>query len=427
MINFFEATISIVFTSEECKQQSSIMKNLFKLTFLKFWIIPAIALGFIACEEGYEGLSDSDKGPSMTDGFYGDDYSGGEITDGNGQGDSTIEAGQITAGEWNDLNNWDFWFNLYQNEDVAGFADYWKFDLTSRVKVLLKDNNANPIGNKTVELKSADGDLLWASKTDKFGVAELWPSLTGVHSMDNLKLIVDGNTYSDVKAFAQGINEITTNYSFVNEVEGSIDIAFVVDATGSMSDELEYLKVELVDVIDSVKETNTSASINIASVFYRDEGDEYVTRKNEFKSDITKTISFIQDQRADGGGDFPEAVHSALKVAINELQWRTNVNSKVLFLLLDAPPHYETNILEQVHQLVETAAEKGIKIIPITASGIDKETEFLMRYFSITTNGTYVFITNHSGIGGEHIEPTIGEYEVEYLNELLVRLINKYL
>ena len=50
-----------------------------------------------------------------------------------------------------------------------------------------------------------------------------------------------------------------------------------------------------------------------------------------------------------------------------------------------------------------------------------------MRYMAIATNGTYVFITNHSGIGNNHIEPSIGEYEIEYLNQLIVRLINKYL
>lgn len=45
---------------------------------------------------------------------------------------------------------------------------------------------------------------------------------------------------------------------------------------------------------------------------------------------------------------------------------------------------------------------------------------------AIFTDGTYVFITNHSGIGNEHIEPTIGEYQVELLNELIVRLIGEY-
>ncbi|MDD4641760.1 MAG: hypothetical protein PHF92_10450, partial [Bacteroidales bacterium] len=68
----------------------------------------------------------------------------------------------------------------------------------------------------------------------------------------------------------------------------------------------------------------------------------------------------------------------------------------------------------------------GIKIIPITASGIDKETEFLMRLMAMATNGSYVFITNDSGVGNEHIQASVGEYQVELLNKLMVRLIKKY-
>ena len=41
--------------------------------------------------------------------------------------------------------------------------------------------------------------------------------------------------------------------------------------------------------------------------------------------------------------------------------------------------------------------------------------------------GNYVFITNHSGIGNDHLEPTVGDYEVEFLNDLMVRLINESL
>jgi len=50
----------------------------------------------------------------------------------------------------------------------------------------------------------------------------------------------------------------------------------------------------------------------------------------------------------------------------------------------------------------------------------------MMRFISIATNGTYVFITNDSGIGNSHLSPTVGKYDVEYLNNLMVRLIKKY-
>src|SRR5690606_6236280 len=103
-----------------------------------------------------------------------------------------------------------------------------------------------------------------------------------------------------------------------------------------------------------------------------------------------------------------------------------DAKAKLLFLLLDAPPHYTQDNVNIIKNQIRIAQEKGIKIIPIVASGADKNVEFLMRYFSISTNGTYVFLTDDSGIGNPHIKPTTDEFKVEKLNDLIVRLIQKY-
>jgi hypothetical protein len=39
------------------------------------------------------------------------------------------------------------------------------------------------------------------------------------------------------------------------------------------------------------------------------------------------------------------------------------------------------------------------------------------------TNGTYLFLTDHSGVGGSHTAPTTDKYDVEYLNGLIYRVI----
>jgi len=182
----------------------------------------------------------------------------------------------------------------------------------------------------------------------------------------------------------------------------------------------------LQSVIARVEENSPELDMFTASVFYRDEGDDYLVRHSGFSGATKTTLDFIKAQSADGGGDFPEAVHSALNTTLGELQWSSTAKTRIAFLLLDAPPHNKTNIVGQLQDAVEAAAKKGIKIIPITASGIGKETEYLMRAFSIATNGTYVFITDDSGIGNDHLEASVGEYQVEKLNDLLVRLIGKY-
>lgn len=356
--------------------------------------------------------------------------SGPGSSSGSGEGNGTdvqVEPGQITAAEWNDLENWDFWTNLIAGQEYSQMPEYWSFDLSERISVLLTQNSGEPAVNIEVELINNSEDVIWSAKTDNRGSAELWSAMTNpFQENQDLDLRINTKVYEDFTYFKEGINEITLEEN-ISTAEKTAQIAFMVDATGSMSDELEYLKVELVDVISEVRSSNPGTSISTGSVFYRDQGDEYVTRESAFTPEDNNTIGFIKNQYANGGGDFPEAVHTALDKSLNQLQWSPEATTRILFILLDAPPHYENQIVSQIHSMVKDAASKGIKLIPITASGIDKETEFLMRYLSIASNGTYVFITDHSGIGGDHLEASVGQYEVEYLNELMVRLINKYI
>jgi len=337
-------------------------------------------------------------------------------------------GGVITAGEWCDLAHWDIWNSLLENTEYAQMPLVWSFKTSGRISVNIKNQNTENQIDVAVQLLGAGDVVLWESKTDNFGNAELWANQNSSSdpALSDLKLKVNGTVFSDLKEYSQGVNNLTIN-NLYQQPENSIDIAFVVDATGSMGDELDYLKTELLDIITTVKGQNPTAVINLGSVFYRDKGDDYVTVKSDFSQNITQTTNFIKQQSADGGGDFPEAVHTALDVAVNSMQWSATATSRVIFLVLDAPPHNDAQVIDNLHTIINSASKKGIKIVPVTASGIDKETEFLMRYISIVTNGTYVFITNHSGIGDEHLEPTVSEYEVEYLNNLIIRLITKYL
>ena len=93
-----------------------------------------------------------------------------------------------------------------------------------------------------------------------------------------------------------------------------------------------------------------------------------------------------------------------------------------MFLVLDAPPHQEDENIKRLQVAITKAAQRGIQIIPVSCSGVDKNTEVLLRSMALATNGTYTFITDHSGIGNGHIEPSTDSYEVEYLNDVLARL-----
>ena len=358
------------------------------------------------------------------DGMH-DDYSMHSKESKDGQGGIQPQGGLVTAGEWNDLDNWAFYQKTLMKEPFKGFPDDWQMYTNHRIAVAITAKN-KLAANATVTLFRNDTPI-WTAKTDNLGRAELWVGAFQKEKELNptlLRLKVNEQWVSTATISETQVNRIALDETLPSPTN-QVQIAFMVDATGSMGDELEFLKMDLKKVINEVQKTNTQLKISTATVFYRDEGDEYVVKHSPFTEDINQTTEFISQQRADGGGDFPEAVDKAL-VQLNQLQWQPEARTRIAFLVLDAPPHNKPAVISSIQYSVKTAAASGIKLIPVVASGIDKTTEFLMRFIAMYTNGTYVFITDHSGIGNKHLEPSVGEYQVEKLSDLMVRLIKKY-
>lgn len=331
----------------------------------------------------------------------------------------------LTAGEVNDFNKWKMWAD-YTETDFKSSSDYWGMFTKTRYSVQLTDNNHNAVINEPLFLiNKSTHDTVWRAFTDNTGKAELWPGFTDQTSSKQDFVIVDrhGNKIDHPSEFTNGVNLLTvkTACGFSNIV----DIAFVVDATGSMGDEIEFLKLELEDVIRNTMEKYKSLTLNAGSVFYRDKGDEYLTRISAFNDDLLKTINFIKLQSAGGGGDTPEAVDDALSTALDELHWHPEARTRLLFLVLDAPAHDYAR--ERMRQLTLKAAAMGVRIVPLACSGTDKPTEFLLRSMALATNGTYAFLTDDSGVGNSHIKPTTDKYEVELLTNLMQRIIGQFL
>ena len=199
-----------------------------------------------------------------------------------------------------------------------------------------------------------------------------------------------------------------------------MQIMFIVDTTGSMGDELAYLQKDFSAIAERVGSQGVRYSVS----FYRDEGDEYVTRHSDFSSDVAEIQAKINAEYADGGGDTPEAVAEVLTECLKDRDDWDETSVKLAFLIFDAPPHGGKEA--ELQAAVSAAAEKGIRLIPVVASNADRETELFGRAAAILTGGTYVFLTDDSGIGESHLEPIVGNYEVELLQDLIVRVIDEY-
>lgn len=337
------------------------------------------------------------------------------------------KVGLLTAGELNDFSKWMMWDSI-TTKVLNAHVDTWRMKAQERYIAQLTNHQGMPIVNATVILADDKNSTIWETKTDNTGRAELWSNLFQSSQKDRAASIYIEHNGKDTtivaKPFSEGINIASLDVD-CNKTK-NVDIMMIVDATGSMGDEIIYLKNELHDIINKIQNNQKDLDIRIGSVFYRDRGDAYLTRKSELDKDIVKTINFIQEQEAGGGGDYPEAVDEALYQAIEMESWHEDALARVAFLVLDAPAHSNEKSVQQIHKQIRLAAEKGIRIIPIVCSGIDKSGEYLMRNMALATNGTYVFLTDDSGIGDSHIKPSTDKWDVETLNNLMVRLITQY-
>lgn len=332
--------------------------------------------------------------------------------------DANIKAGMLTGSVVFDNDNYEYWKKLTNSsQDGKGlFNEYsqkYSFNTQNRVRIQIK-NAPN------VYIEMVDGSF--QTFTDANGYAYLYPQ----YIQDEYEVYI---TYKDVnkdkkkiKATIKNDEVITlTDKTYKNDV---IELMFVIDTTGSMGDEIYYLKAEIDDVINEVQEKNLNTKISLALLFYRDKGDEYVTRYFDFTQDIQKQKNNLSKQKADGGGDFEEAVYKALGEAVDK-QWSTSSETRILVHVADAPSHNDE--VKKWNENVLKLAKKGIKIITVASSGIDKKTEYFFRSQSMITGGCYVYLTDDSHIGGSHVEATTEvKPVVEYLNKLLIRLINGY-
>ncbi len=156
---------------------------------------------------------------------------------------------------------------------------------------------------------------------------------------------------------------------------GSIDLAFVIDATGSMQPTIDLVKAQTHQMVALL--AARTASYRFGLVTYRDEPSytgsdiDYPARVDvPFTTSRATIDGGLSAIVADGGGDTPETVYSGLVAAIG-LPWRPGVK-KVLLLIGDAPPHDPEPVshLTQDDVVRDALAVDPAEVYPIDASGV---------------------------------------------------------
>ena len=177
----------------------------------------------------------------------------------------------------------------------------------------------------------------------------------------------------------------------------AVEVAFVLDTTGSMGGLIEGAKRKIWSIATAIVDSNPDADIRMGLVAYRDIGDDYVTRKVELTRDIQDLYANLLELRARGGGDWPESVNEALDVAINKLQWTSgNDVRRIVFLVGDAPPHMDYAQDTKYPVTLSVAKQKDI-IVNAVLAGNAADTERVWRDIAQNGNGRFIPIPQDGG------------------------------
>ncbi len=335
------------------------------------------------------------------------------------------QSGILTAGEHDDLLNPELYASYVNRSGDLGqeIRNLPRVDTTRMVTVKVNDRSGQPIPFADVTVTCSDGNsITMATQAD--GSAVFFPGLDRLSERITVSARKAGRTIADTRpvlvANAAGgqLVGLTANQAATKVTK--LDLMLVVDTTGSMGDEINYLQAELRSIIGAIAAKHRDLDIRIGFVFYRDLGDDYVTRTIAFDRDIGRVQGALARQDANGGGDYPEAMDQAMIRAVGQ-DWRPDA-AKSLLLVADAPPHDDK--FGRTWLVAEAARARRIHITPVAASGVADKAEYAMRAMAAATQSRYLFLTDDSGVGNPHAPPAIDCYLVTKLDALVRRVVD---
>ena len=358
----------------------------------------------------------------------GDDGVAAESSSSSARSDGERESSRpaLSAGEVNDNALWDEYLLYVRQYSGAPVHDV---DVSERYVITVTDAADRPVHNARVRV-SAGETALFEGRTYANGQTLFFPlAFASSEGAESFTLHVENDEASRQLEFARGGER---QWDVTLDVEQSaadggvpLDILFLLDATGSMADEIEQVKDTLLSISSRINALPSQPDLRFGMVAYRDRGrDEFVTRLYDFEPDAQRFLDTIRGVTAEGGGDYPESLNEALHVAVHQPEWREGNAIRLMFLIADAPPHldYEDDY-SYADDMIE-AHRQGIKIFSIASSGLDQQGEYVFRQIAQHTMGRFIFIVYGAGGTTPH---NVSRYTVEQLDDLVVSLVEEEL
>lgn len=323
------------------------------------------------------------------------------------------------------------------NADFAAYLEYLTrvrelgislrpFDPSGRILVRVTGSDGLPVAGATVHASpqdTPDADAVQL-RTTADGTVRFHPALYGARTVE----VGYTFTVGDVSTSALPGEEAALVLAGPGGRAAPIplDVLFLLDATGSMGDEIDRLKAQIDSVAARVAALDGTPDVRFGMTLYRDEGDTFVTATRDFTTDVEAFRADLAAVVADGGGDYPEALEEGLAEALAAPAWRDPATTiQLVFLVADAPPQLGRQLEQTYDASLREAIARGIKIFPVASSESDDQAEAVFRQLAQATGARFVFLS-YGAAGaatGDHTDIAATDYEELALDDLVVRLI----
>ncbi len=336
----------------------------------------------------------------------------------------------VRAGEWDDNANYrEFQSYLETQRGVS----YRRLDIRNRQFLVVRDVRGKAVPGCTVTV-SDPHQRSTKLTTMASGRAILFPHAEGLRGTELVATASCQGAMATKKltlSQTDNVVDLRLKKHRALPAKRSIDVVFILDSTGSMSEEIAAVKDTIKKVAATVRQLNVSVRVGL--VEFKDRSDSFVTKVYPMTSNVTRFAKRVSQIYASGGGDMPESVNEGLSVALNRLKWNSRAVARLAFLIGDAPPHldYQQDVSYTVS--ARKAARKGIQLYTIAASGMNGLGQVVWRQLAQYTGGTNMFVLRggagpqstgagdpRSSCGGTQTNYTSGN-----LDQLIVRKIRR--
>ncbi|MAQ13457.1 MAG: hypothetical protein CMN30_01460 [Sandaracinus sp.] len=296
-------------------------------------------------------------------------------------------------------------------------------DMTRRLRFRVVDARGQALHDARLQLQVAGRTVQGRTHAD--GVWDYFPGLD--QTAGSATVVVEANgargqAQVHVPSQGDGQDVVLRLDQVQARAPRVLDLGFLIDVTGSMEDELRFVNREVADIVARVSAESPETQVRVGAVFYRDRTDHPALQRIAFTHDVHGFAQAMQSVHASGGGDYPEDLNAGLQQALVGLGWSGAGAVRTLVVISDAPPQRYPTAFGYREAMLQASAQ-GIRLLPVAASGADREVEFLFRAMATTTSSPYVYLTDDSGIGNPHMEADTDRVAVEYFHDLLTRLV----